>query len=118
MREPFVIGGVIPVSLEEPHMRKLIIAATTVVAFAGLAACENAAEKEAGAQADAIEANANVTATQLENQADVAPTDAARDNLNAQADAVQEKADHQADAVEAAAGNADGGMTTPPAKTN
>lgn len=72
-------------------MRKLIIAAATTFAFAGLAACgESAADKQAEAQADALEA-----------QAAAAPTEAAETALNAEADRIEQQA-----------GNADGGMTT------
>jgi len=93
-------------------MRKLVLAAVSVAALTGLAACQNPAEKEADARADAVEAQADVTATQLENQADAVPTDAQADALNAQADAVEKKADEKADAIKAEAGNVDGGMTT------
>ena len=72
-------------------MRKLIIAATTVVAFAGLAACgESAADKTAETQADALEAQAAATPNEAEEKA-----------LNTEADRIEQQA-----------GNADGGMTT------
>jgi hypothetical protein len=72
-------------------MRKLIIAATAVFAFAGLAACgESAADKAAETQADALEAQAAATPNEAEEAA-----------LNAQADAIEQQA-----------GNVDGGMTT------
>ena len=57
-------------------MRKLVLAAVSIAALTGLAACQNPAEKEADARYDAVEAQADVTATQLENQADAAPTEA------------------------------------------
>jgi len=72
-------------------MRKLIIAAASTFALAGLAACgESAADKQAEVQADALEA-----------QAAAAPTESQETALNAQADMVEQQA-----------GNADGGMTT------
>ena len=72
-------------------MRKLIIAATAVVAFAGVAACgESAADKTAEVQADSLEAQAAATPNEAEEKA-----------LNAQADQIEQQA-----------GNADGGMTT------
>ncbi|WP_374274896.1 hypothetical protein [Brevundimonas sp.] len=72
-------------------MRKIFIAAASVFAMAGLAACgESAADAQAEQQADA-----------LEEQAAAAPTEAEETALNAEADRIEQEA-----------GNADGGMTT------
>ena len=72
-------------------MRKLILAAASIVAVAGLAACgESAADKAAEQQADALEAQAAATPNEAQEQA-----------LNAEADRIEQQA-----------GNADGGMTT------
>ena len=72
-------------------MRKLILAAASIVAVAGLAACgESAADKAAEQQADALEAQAAATPNEAQEQA-----------LNAEADRLEQQA-----------GNADGGMTT------
>lgn len=71
-------------------MRKLIIAAAATFAFAGVAACESQADKNAEVQADA-----------LEQQAAAAPTEAEETALNEKADMIEQQA-----------GNADGGLTT------
>lgn len=71
-------------------MRKLIIAAVSTFALAGLAACESPQDAAAEKQADALEA-----------QAAQAPTEAQETALNAEADRIEQQA-----------GNADGGMTT------
>jgi ABC-type glycerol-3-phosphate transport system substrate-binding protein len=72
-------------------MRKLVLAAASIVAVAGLAACgESAADKAAEQQADALEAQAAATPNEAQEQA-----------LNAEADRIEQQA-----------GNADGGMTT------
>lgn len=72
-------------------MRKLVLAAASIVAVAGLAACgESAADKTAEVQADALEAQAAATPNEAQEQA-----------LNAEADRIEQQA-----------GNADGGMTT------
>lgn len=72
-------------------MRKLVLAAASIVAIAGLAACgESAADKAAEQQADALEAQAAATPNEAQEQA-----------LNAEADRIEQQA-----------GNADGGMTT------
>ncbi|WEK58180.1 MAG: hypothetical protein P0Y52_01195 [Candidatus Brevundimonas phytovorans] len=72
-------------------MRKLVLAAASIVAVAGLAACgESAADKAAEKQADALEAQAAATPNEAQEQA-----------LNAEADRIEQQA-----------GNADGGMTT------
>lgn len=72
-------------------MKKLVIAAVSAFAFAGLAACgESAADKAAEQQADQLEAQAAAT-----------PNEQEEENLNAQADHIEQQA-----------GNADGGMTT------
>mgnify|MGYP003575733469 CR=1 FL=1 len=71
-------------------MRKLIIAAASTFAIAGLAACNSPADNAAEQQADA-----------LEQQADAAPNEATETALNQQADQIEQQA-----------GNADGGMTT------
>lgn len=72
-------------------MRKLMIAAASTFALAGVAACgESAADKSAEVQADA-----------LEQQAADAPTEGQERALNAEADMVEQQA-----------GNADGGATT------
>ena len=71
-------------------MRKLIIAAAATFAFAGVAACESQADKNAEVQADA-----------LEQQAAAAPTEAEETALNEKADMIEQQA-----------GNADGGPTT------
>lgn len=72
-------------------MRKLIIAAVSVFALAGVAACtESAADKQAEATADSLEAQAEAT-----------PNEAREKALNAEADRIEQQA-----------GNADGGMTT------
>ncbi len=72
-------------------MRKLIIAAASTFAIAGLAACgESAADRQAEQQADA-----------LEQQAAAASSEAEETALNAEADRIEQQA-----------GNADGGLTT------
>lgn len=72
-------------------MKKLIIAAASVFALTGLAACgESAADKQAEVKADALEAQAAATPNEAQEQA-----------LNAEADRIEQQA-----------GNADGGMTT------
>ncbi|MNE65535.1 hypothetical protein D3C77_242870 [compost metagenome] len=72
-------------------MRKLVLAAASIAAVAGLAACgESAADRAAEQQADALEAQAAATPNEAEEQA-----------LNAEADRIEQQA-----------GNADGGMTT------
>jgi hypothetical protein len=72
-------------------MRKFVLAAASVIAIAGLAACgESAADKAAEKQADALEAQAAATPNEAQEQA-----------LNAEADRIEQQA-----------GNADGGMTT------
>lgn len=72
-------------------MRKLIIAAASTFAIAGLAACgESPADQAAEQQADALEAQAAATPNEAQEQA-----------LNAEADRIEQQA-----------GNADGGMTT------
>ena len=72
-------------------MRKLVLAAASIVAVAGLAACgESAADKAAEQQADALEAQAAATPNEAQEQA-----------LNAEADRIEQQA-----------GNADGGATT------
>ncbi len=72
-------------------MKKLIITAAAVFAFAGLAACgESAADKQAEVKADALEEQAAATPNEAEERA-----------LNAEADRIEQQA-----------GNADGGMTT------
>ena len=72
-------------------MRKLVLAAASIVAVAGLAACgESAADKAAEQQADALEAQAAATPNEAQEQA-----------LNAEANRIEQQA-----------GNADGGMTT------
>lgn len=72
-------------------MRKLVLAAASIVAVAGLAACgESAADKAAEQKADALEAQAAAT-----------PNEAQEQVLNAEADRIEQQA-----------GNADGGMTT------
>ena len=101
--------------LKGQDMRILILSAGAALF---LAACDSKQENAEEAAAQDVRASGEATADAMENQADAATTDAAADSLNAQADAVQQKADEKADAVEAAAGNLDGGMTTPPAKTN
>ena len=82
-------------------MKKIAIAAVSLFALAGVAACgESAADKAAESQADAIEAQGEARADSLEAQAAQAPTDAQADALNAQADRVEENADRRADQVE------------------
>ena len=72
-------------------MRKLVLAAASIVAVAGLAACgESAADKAAEQKADALEAQAAAT-----------PNEAQEKALNTEADRIEQQA-----------GNADGGMTT------
>lgn len=72
-------------------MKKLMIAAASAFALAGVAACtESAADKQAEATADSLEAQAAATPNEAQEQA-----------LNAEADRVEQQA-----------GNADGGMTT------
>lgn len=72
-------------------MRKLIIAAASTFAIAGLAACgESAADRQAEQQADALESQAAATSSEAQETA-----------LNEQADMIEQQA-----------GNADGGMTT------
>ncbi|PQZ83637.1 MULTISPECIES: hypothetical protein [unclassified Brevundimonas] len=72
-------------------MRKFVLAAASIFAIAGLAACgESAADKAAEKQADALEAQAAATPNEAQEQA-----------LNAEADRIEQQA-----------GNADGGMTT------
>ena len=72
-------------------MKKLIIAAASVFALAGAAACtESAADKSAEVKADALEEQAAATPNETQEQA-----------LNAEADRIEQQA-----------GNADGGMTT------
>ena len=71
-------------------MRKLIIAAAATFAFAGVAACESQADKNAEVQADA-----------LEQQAAATPNEAEETALNEKADMIEQQA-----------GNADGGLTT------
>ncbi|HEY1224405.1 MAG TPA: hypothetical protein VGE54_04175 [Brevundimonas sp.] len=72
-------------------MKKLMIAAASAFALAGVAACtESAADKQAEATADSLEAQANATSNEQTEK-----------NLNAQADAIEQQA-----------GNADGGATT------
>jgi len=72
-------------------MKKLMIAAASAFALAGVAACtESAADKQAEATADSLEAQAAAT-----------PNEAQEKALNAEADRIGQQA-----------GNADGGMTT------
>ena len=71
-------------------MRKLIIAAASTFAIAGLAACNSPADNAAEQQADALEAEAAATSNE-----------ARETQLNQQADMIEQQA-----------GNADGGMTT------
>lgn len=72
-------------------MKKLMIAAASAFALAGVAACtESAADKQAEATADSLEAQAAAT-----------PNEAQEKALNAEADRIEQQA-----------GNADGGMTT------
>jgi hypothetical protein len=74
-------------------MRKLIIATASILALAGVAACESPADKAAEQQADALEAQAAATPNEAEEKA-----------LNEKADMIEQQA-----------GAADGGMT--PANT-
>src|SRR5690606_23228423 len=75
---------------KERSMRKLIIAAASTFAIAGLAACNSPADNAAEQQADALEAEAAATSNE-----------ARETQLNQQADMIEQQA-----------GNADGGMTT------
>lgn len=94
-------------------MKKFTIAAASLFALAGVAACgESPADQAAEQQADAIEAQGEATADQLEAQAAATPNEAQEKALNDQADRVEENADRRADQVEQQAGDADGGMTT------
>lgn len=72
-------------------MRKTVLTAVSIAAFAGLAACgESAADRAAEQKADALEAQAAATPNEAEERA-----------LNAEADRIEQQA-----------GNADGGLTT------
>ena len=71
-------------------MRKLIIAAASTFAIAGLAACNSPADNAAEQQADAMEQQA----------------------ADANSEATETALNEQADQIEQQAGNADGGMTT------
>ena len=63
-------------------MRKLVLAAASIVAVAGLAACgESAADKAAEQKADALEAQAAATPNEAQEQA-----------LNAEADRIEQQA--------------------------
>ena len=71
-------------------MRKLIIAAASTFAIAGLAACNSPADNAAEQQADALEQQAADTSNEAQ----------------------ETQLNQQADQIEQQAGNADGGMTT------
>ncbi len=71
-------------------MKKIALAAASILAVASLAACESPADKTAEKQADALESQAAATSNE-----------AAETALNKQADAIEQQA-----------GNADGGATT------
>lgn len=94
-------------------MKKIAIAAVSLFALAGVAACgESPADQAAERQADAIENQGEAQADALEAQAAATPNEQQEQMLNQQADQVEQNADRRADQVEQQGGNADGGMTT------
>jgi uncharacterized protein YaiL (DUF2058 family) len=72
-------------------MKKFAIAAVSMFALAGVAACgESATDQAAESQADAIEAQGEATADQLEAQAAQTPNEQQEQMLNEKADQVED----------------------------